>query len=183
MQKHFRLYDEKHLVPEPQYRNELYVRNFEEFENVLEIKPDFYVVISKDPFSWLLSYRKWVEKCSWPQVQHHYLMEYNLFYKKWLEFARQSDRIFFVTYRDLIVNHRPVLARLESAMELKPRRFRWLFQPTMNQVPHSNRFDDERRDFYIHQEFLKQYSDEERSQLNQMIDHAMLCELGYADFG
>src|SRR6476620_9252679 len=59
LQKHVRLYDDKQLIPEPQYSNQISVRDFAEFEALFDSAPAYYLVISKDPYSWYLSYRKW----------------------------------------------------------------------------------------------------------------------------
>jgi hypothetical protein len=119
LQKHFRLYDNKEVIPEPQYRNNIKVKNFDEFERLLETLPDYYVVISKDPYSWFLSYSNWAKKCNWPTVAHHYIKEYNLFYGKWLEFSGQTDKIVFVRYIDLLQNTDLELERLETKMKLQ----------------------------------------------------------------
>lgn len=48
LQKHYRLYDNKDIIPEPQYHNDTEVENFKQFEALLEVLPDYYLIISKD---------------------------------------------------------------------------------------------------------------------------------------
>ena len=72
LQKHCRFYSNKEVIPEPQYRNEIVANTYEQFQNLFPTAPDFFIVISKDPYSWYLSYQNWAEKCNWPSVGHHY---------------------------------------------------------------------------------------------------------------
>ena len=179
LQKHFRLYDEKEIVSEPQYYNELKTSTFHEFEQFLEVIPDYYLVISKDPYSWLLSYRDWALKCSWPQVSHHYIVEYNLFYKSWLEFSLLSERVLFVRYIDLLEDAEGELGRLESIMSLD-KKFLSRFNPTrVTKVPMSKRFSDEQRNYYLGEEYFKSYTREVLDEINRLIDPEVLAGLGY----
>ena len=79
IQKHFRLYDDKSVITPPAYGNDYQFRNFEEFEAVLPEPADGYVVISKDPYSWTLSYQKWAKKCNWPNDRNFSSAHYWLF--------------------------------------------------------------------------------------------------------
>src|SRR5690349_12021064 len=109
--KHFRLYDKKDVVPEPKYLNDVQIDDYASFEKLLTNIPDYCLVISKDPYSWLLSYEKWAKICDWLPAQHHYIEEYNLFYGKWLELADQTDKIIFVRYIDLLQDQKKELRR------------------------------------------------------------------------
>lgn len=100
--KHARLYDDKKIIADPQYRNDLIINSFMHFEQLLEIIPDYYLVISKDPYSWLISYKNWAQRCQWPVVPFHFILEYNLFYGKFLELSQQSSKIVFIRYIDLL---------------------------------------------------------------------------------
>ena len=86
LQKHGRIYDDKNIMPEPQYQNDIYVDKFDQFEILFDVIPEYYIIVSKDPYSWCLSYLNWAGKCGWPDVDHHYIEEYNLFYGKYLRF-------------------------------------------------------------------------------------------------
>ena len=45
LQKHFRLYDDKGLVPEPKYQNEIRVANFEELEDLININSNHFIIV------------------------------------------------------------------------------------------------------------------------------------------
>lgn len=179
LQKHFRLYDEKDLIPEPQYKNEIYISNFKELEFHIGKIPDFYLIISKDPFSWLLSYRKWAKKCKWPEVNHHYVVEYNLFYGKWLEFANQTDRVLFVRYHDLIKNANEEMSRLELKMRLEKKLFLSNFSNSIAKVPQSSRFTKKKIDYYRNEKFYEIFSKKEIIKVNSIIDQEVVERLGY----
>ena len=147
--KHFRLYDDKSIVPEPKFKNELVYSNFLDFENNLKTIPDCYIILSKDPYSWLVSYEKWARKCNWPEVRHHYLLEYNLFYGKWLEFAGQTDKIIFVRYVDLLKELSNELIRIEALSGIKRLPFFIFRKQKISKVPLSSEFTEARRNYYI----------------------------------
>ena len=179
LHKHFRLYDEKEIIPEPQYRNDLETAGFKEFERLLEVVPDYYLVISKDPYSWLLSYTRWAEQCHWPDVSHHYLIEYNLFYGKWLEFSGQTDRILFVRYLDLLQASDKELSRLESQIALKKKFLSPFTSRLITKVPQSEEFSNNRREYYLTRQYLKSYTREELHTINTLIDPQLLSGLDY----
>jgi hypothetical protein len=179
LQKHFRLYDNKDMVPEPQYRNDIVITSFSQFEGLYAATPDFYLVISKDPYSWYLSYTAWAKKCNWPPPRHHYIEEYNLFYGKFLELAAQTEKILFVRYVDLLRDREVTLTGLERRMGLtrKPRHF--LISRAFSRVPQSTKFSDEQRDNYLKKNYLGMLSRENLNQLNARLDPRVIELLGY----
>jgi hypothetical protein len=179
LQKHFRLYDNKEVIPEPQYRNNIKVKNFDEFERLLETLPDYYVVISKDPYSWFLSYSNWAKKCNWPTVAHHYIKEYNLFYGKWLEFSGQTDKIVFVRYIDLLQNTDLELERLETKMKLQKKLLMRLMPRKVDKVSQSSSFTGERRVYYLSEKYIERYTTKELRVLNLALDPRVISFLGY----
>lgn len=183
LQKHFRLYDDKDVIPEPQYRNDIQVRDFDQFEHLFEIVPDYYLVISKDPYSWFLSYSNWAQKCSWPDVNHHYIEEYNLFYGKLLEFSFQTEKLIFVRYVDLIRDANSVLNQLEARMNLKKRLLARIALKRTNKVSQSSRFTEDRRAYYLDEEYLERFSNEDLQTLNTYLDPNVTSLLGYEKRG
>ena len=179
LQKHFRLYSEKNVIPEPQYRNNIFVEKFEKFESLFDVTPDYYLVISKDPYSWYLSYRNWAKKCNWPEVNHHYIEEYNLFYGKFLEFSDQTEKIVFVKYIDLLKNSSAVLKQLEASMNLKEKIPSQFILRKSDHVSQSSPFTEERRAYYIDEKYLKDYSDEDLQLLNSYLNTEVTALLGY----
>lgn len=177
--KHFRLYDRKDLIPEEKYRNQLYPASFNDYEALLTEKPDYYIVVSKDPYSWYLSYRSWGRKCGWPEPGHHYIAEYNLFYRKWLDFAAETDRIVFVRYIDLLTNTEAELGRLERIMGLSKRWRAKLMFSGVPKVSQSPRFGKEEHAYYERKKYLSRYVTEELRALNEALDHEVMARLGY----
>ena len=98
LQKHFRLYDEKTKIPEPKYYNEYLYNHFEEFEHSLGLHKKVHGIVIRK----LVTVKKWANKCAWPTPNYHYIEEYNLFLNKWREFKKQTHKIIFVRYIDLL---------------------------------------------------------------------------------
>ncbi len=179
LQKHFRLYDNKDIVPVSQYRNDIGVKDFEEFEQLFEIVPNYYLIISKDPYSWFLSYSNWAKKCNWAAATHHYIEEYNLFYGKWLQFSHQTDKIIFIKYIELLRNTNLELHRLEGKMNLQKKLLANLFSSEVDKVPQSSSFTNERQAYYINELYLKKYSLAALQTLNRHLDSQVISLLGY----
>jgi hypothetical protein len=179
LHKHFRLYDEKDIVPEPKFRNELKIANFNAFEQYLEVIPDYYLIISKDPYSWYLSYADWAKRSNWSEVPYHYILEYNLFYSKWLKFSQQTRRILFVRYIDLLRDPDEELKRLELIMQLKKRLLYMLRSNVVFKVPQSGEFSIDKRSYYISEQYLLSYTKESLQEINNLIDPRVIDLLGY----
>ena len=179
LHKHFRLYDEKDIVPEPKFRNELKIASFIDFEKLLEVAPDYYLIISKDPYSWYLSYLDWARRSKWEPVPYHYILEYNLFYAKWLEFSQQTERILFVRYPDLLRDPDQELKRLESKMQLKKKFLYSLRSNLVPKVPQSGEFSSERQSYYLNEQYLQSYTKEGLKEINDLIDPVVINLLGY----
>jgi hypothetical protein len=179
LHKHFRLYDEKDIIPEPQFRNEYKIASFNDFEKLLKVLPDYYLVISKDPYSWFISYTNWAKKCNWPPVPYHYIMEYNLFYAKWLEFSRQTNRILFVRYIDLLRDPDAELHRLELTMQLKRKLLFPLRSSVIFKVRQSGEFSIDRRSYYLNEQYFQSYTKEGLQEINDLINPDVITQLGY----
>jgi len=179
LQKHCRLYEDKRIIGDPKYVNDIVVETFEQFEALFDVVPDYYLIVSKDPYSWYLSYRNWAAKCGWPEVTHHYIEEYNLFYGKFLKLARQSSKFVFIRYVDLIRDPRLTMAELKNNMKLEKKMFAWLRPKLPNKVSQSHTFSAEKRAFYLNEEYLKAYEEKEFKLLNDMLDRQVASSLGY----
>jgi hypothetical protein len=183
MHKHTRLYAEKHLIPEPQFANTTVIDRFEDFQAVLPETPDHFVVISKDPYSWYLSYKNWAEKCNWPPVEHHYISEYNAFYRFFSVMASESDRFLFVRYTDLLAQPMDFVENLGQKIGLAPNGT-WPSRRRGNgglprRVPHSKAFGEEQRSYYLTERYLAKFADEDLQALNAELDPAVMSFLGY----
>ena len=179
LHKHFRLYDEKDIVPEPKFRNEYKINSFAAFEQLLEIIPDYYLIISKDPYSWYLSYTDWARRSNWQEVPYHYILEYNLFYAKWLELSRQTKKIVFVRYMDLLRDPDEELRRLEFSMRLKKKFLYELRSNLVPKVPQSEEFSIDKRSYYLGEKYLDRYTIEGLQEINGLVDPEVLSRLGY----
>ncbi|MCF8226895.1 MAG: hypothetical protein K9J30_13545 [Bacteroidales bacterium] len=183
LHKHFRLYDNKSLIGRPNYKNDIQFISFEDFEQkALENKkPEGYVIVSKDPYSWNLSYTKWGVKHNWGESPHPYVLEYNEFYRKWLEFSEETDRIIFVRYMDLLKSQLSVLKDIHKKYELTVKE---PFEESdrLKKVPMSRRFSRKKLNYYLKGKYLKKYTREELKELNNHIDHQLLEKLGYKSY-
>jgi len=104
-----------------------------------------------------------------------------LFYGKWLAFSRQTDRIVFVKYIDMLRDIDTELHRLESAMCLKRRLLAQLRSNSVAKVAQSARFTDERRSYYLREQYLSEYCLQELQAINDHIDLEVISLLGYAE--
>ena len=122
-------------------------------------------------------------KCNWPQASHHYIIEYNLFYKRWLRFSLQTDRVLFVRYIDLLMDVEKETGRLESVMSLD-RKFLSYFNPSkVTKVPISKKFSNDRRNYYLNEEYFKSYTMDDLEDLNKLIDPEVISGLNYKKRG
>lgn len=182
-QKHFRLYKEKDIIPEPQYTNTLIVNSYAEYVTSLEIeeKIDGCLLISKDPYSWLLSYKRWAEKVGWQKVDHHYIQEYNYYYRDWLKFRQENEHIHFIRYRDLLLNTNEEMENIQDKLGIKLKRMKNITgtKTKFKKVSSSTKFDESRLNYYKNREYLQEYSIEELTELNSNLDEEVVAGLGY----
>ncbi|MFZ1591487.1 MAG: sulfotransferase domain-containing protein [Chitinophagales bacterium] len=174
--KHYRLYDNKICIPEPQFYNNEHYQQFADFEKKLPFDaPDVYLVMSKDPYSWYTSYIGWSKKNNWPQPPYHYIEEYNLFYGKWMAFAEENKRIIFIQYAEALTNPERVLQKIAHALNLPVREK----IKTTKKVYASRRFTSDKKDAFLHKSYLQKISPEDFVTINTLLDKGLLSKLGY----
>ncbi len=183
LQKHFRLYDEKNIIPHIAYKNNLSINNLDEYITQLKISKPVkgIIIISKDPYSWLLSYKAWAKKCNWPKVDHHYIKEYNLFYDKWFKFAEKNDTILFIKYIDLLSQTNLVLEDIEKKFQLThsfSRDFKGITNK-INKVPQSDKFNSDKINYYVNKEFLQKYDKAELKEINTLLNKNLMYKMNY----
>lgn len=184
-QKHFRLYDDKSRTPHPDYVNDYRFSGFGAFEAALPRPADHYVLISKDPYSWLASYKTWAARCSWVAPDYPYIDEWVLFYGAWRRFAEEPDgagRIHFLRYIDLLADSEKVFTALGKRLGLAGRvRLPWQRGPRrlLGKVPQSARFTAGRARRYLEKEYLADYSAADLEQINACLDPVLMAALGY----
>ncbi len=137
-----------------------------------------YVIISKDPYSWHLSYTRWGIKHKWPPSPHPYILEYNEFYRKWLEFSAETDRIAFVRYIDLLKAPEEIMKHLQNTFNLNGTRE---ISPDVRirKVPMSRKFSKKRLNYYLEETYLEEFSYKALIELNNHLDHEVAKQLGY----
>ena len=175
--KHFRLYDNKKMIPEPQFNNNLSFKNFPEFENKLPPNkiPELYIIVSKDPYSWFVSYRNWSKKNNWPNPDYHYIEEYNLFYGRWMHFAKESSKIIFVRYSDLLTQPLEVLNNIGKSLNLPP----LLKLKSTKKVYASRRFTGDKKEQFLNKDHLNKITREDMEIINLTLDSELTKFLGY----
>jgi len=183
LHKHCRLYKDKEIIPEPKYNNNIVLDTFDQFESLLNVIPDYYIIVSKDPYSWYLSYRAWADKCNWPNVRHHYIEEYNLFYKTFLDFSIQSNKFIFVRYIDFINDINAQLNELEKKMKLKVKLLSRLRSSNIKKVSQSSVFTESKRAYYLNEEYLNKFNKEDIQKLDELLDPQVVSGLGYESRG
>lgn len=174
--KHFRLYPEKHIIPEPQFANQIIAPDLASFEAQLPFAaPDLYLVVSKDPYSWFLSYQKWSIKNNWPPHEHHYMMEWVLFYSMWMGYAATDNRILCIKYDDLLTEPATALHQVASILQYPDVDH----VRTTNKVYASRRFSPEKKQAHLSGENLKSIPETELSHINTLLPGKLMSFLGY----
>ncbi|MDG2369076.1 MAG: hypothetical protein P8M12_00395 [Flavobacteriales bacterium] len=183
LQKHFRLYDDKTKIPEAKYLNNYNFKSYIDFKKSWGLNTEIngVIVISKDPYSWLLSYEKWSKKCNWPNPSYQYIEEYNLFLNKWRVFAQQSNEILFIRYIDLLVQPEIELTKIENKFSLKRR---WNIRRNglkiaLDKVKVSEKFSKEKKEFYTKKKYLNNYNKTKLENTNYFLDEKLMSFLNY----
>jgi len=183
LHKHFRLFDNKHFIPEPQFYNDLLFKSFKDYERTFgsDNQIDAIFVISKDPYSWYLSYMNWAKKCNWSEPNYHYIEEYNEFHNKWIEFSKQDNRISIVKYIDLISNPIAILNSLKTKHNLSLKLSKQIFgiRKSINKVSESEIFTEKNLRFYTQKEYLEKLGKVDIEIINSKLDLNVLKELTY----
>lgn len=183
--KHFRLYDEKSIIPSVMYYNSFTYKSFKDFkehvEEIAEREINSFVVSVKDPYSWYVSYKKHAKKNKYVFVKRavnsHYIIDYNLFYRKWFEFSREApDKVLLIKYEDLIDDLEASLQQIGANLQLE-RSSDLAVNP--GKVPMSKTFTSGRASFYKDNEYLKLITDHELSIIAHLLDKELLFALNY----
>lgn len=195
--KHFRLYDDKSVVPEELYENDLKFATFQAFDQAAQElvgKPELrYVVVIKHPYSWYLSLTRMAREINWASFnpdadfQPQYVEDYNHFYRKWFQFAQEEpQRIFFFKYEDLLSDRDRVLSDLQQQFGLSRKKdLRHLVSDKEGQyfdvkrVRNSKHWNKDRRAYYLTEEFISRLSEAEMAGFSQVLDHDLMKAIGY----
>ena len=186
LHKHFRPHSMMYCVPEPKYLHNFQYAHFDEFDahvKKLTGKDQLhYIVVVKEPYSWYISYCELARKNKWPTympkwANQHYVIDYSLFCKKWIEFRKQApDKILLLRYEDILKDLSGNLELIRNQFDLEK-----IHQEYQNfsKVNMSKKFTSSRRNYYLKKEYLNLLSDEELFVLTENLDEAVVKELGY----
>jgi len=178
--KHFRLYDEKSAIPGARFYNTFTYASFEDFKQhagqVADREINIYIVVIKDPYSWYLSYKKHARKNKFIYLKRvlnsHYLMDYNLFYRKWLDFSIEApEKVLLLKYEDLIEDLNGTLQRIGEKFDLQ-RSTASVANPS--KVEMNREFTTSRSAFYKEKRYLDQISDQDKEVIQHLIDPDLL---------
>jgi len=181
--KHARLYDDNNSASGRFKGNCHNIKDFEDLNLRIKkhnLSPDFFVVISKDPYSWLLSHRHHASEYSeYTNLTNHPIKEYNSYYKKLISLSKNGGNFIFVKYIDLISNV-DTLIRLGELMNLEKRVEN--IKNNKKRVYMSTPFSEDRKQFYMDKLYLnKLHHDSQDSieEINQNLDKEVVEYLGY----
>jgi hypothetical protein len=177
LHKHFRPHSYYNKIYNT-YKHKLSINSFDDLTSHLSIKPEHYFIISKDPYSWFVSYSSWAKQNpkQYYAVDFHYSEEYELFYKRWIVFAEHSDNIHFIRYIDLLSDPTHTLSRLINSIGLS------LLDTNIvlpNKVPYSNTFTNDKVCFYQNKSYLNMISDTDKQIISQTVKSDTFLKLNY----
>ena len=183
--KHFRLYDEKVIIPDARYYNSFTYKGFREFkkhaEQVVGREIELFIVCIKDPYSWYISYKKHAKKNRFPyfrrSLNSHYIIDYNLFYEKWHAFYREAPaEVLILRNEDLLRDFDGKLREMADSYGLE----RVLGESVNPEKVHmSKKFTSERASYYRNSKYLDLFSEQELGIIQHLLDPGTFSELGY----
>jgi len=183
--KHFRLYDEKAVIPDVRYYNNFIYKDFKEFKEHVELilgrSVKLFIVTMKDPYSWYISYKKHAKKNEYTYIKNslnsHYIIDYNLFYKKWLDFSVEAPgEVLMVKYEELIGDLNASLQRMGQKLKLD-RSSEQSVNPS--KVFMNKRFTSSKANYYKDKLYLDLISDRELSVIQHLLDPELISSMKY----
>jgi len=183
--KHFRLYDEKAIIPDVRYYNSFSYKGFKDFKQhvkqILGREIKYFIVTIKDPYSWYVSYKKHAKKNKFTfnknSLNSHYIIDYNLFYRKWLDFSMEAPHeVLMIKYEDLIEDLDASLHRMSEKLKLE-RTSGSIVNP--EKVFMSKKFTKSRAHYYEDSKYLDLISERELSIIQHLLDRELLTSMNY----
>ncbi len=184
--KHFRLYDEKWIVPQMKYLNNFYYKNFSDFDHhvseISKVNDSIMIVMVKDPYAWYQSYLLHARRngyvCYKKFVNQHFIIDYNRYYTKWLDFRDEApDRVMVIRYEDLIARREEILETVKQRFALKMLHDAY---QNVEKVAMSRKWSAKRLDYYKNKSYVKMLNKEERHVLNHTLCPLLMKRLEYA---
>ena len=183
--KHFRLFDEKAVIPDVRFYNSFIYKNFKDFKEHVELilgrSVRLFIVTMKDPYSWYVSYKKHAKKNKFTYIKNslnsQYIIDYNLFYRKWLDFSVEAPgEVLMVKYEDLIVDLEASLLRMGEKLKLD-RSSEQIVNPA--KVSMNKRFTTSRANYYKDKLYLDLISEREFSVIQHLLDPELISSMNY----
>ncbi|MFC2089435.1 hypothetical protein ACFLT1_01565 [Bacteroidota bacterium] len=185
LHKHFRLYSEKHFIPSPDYLNNFHYESFEAFDahvqQFVNEKDFHYQIITKHPISWYISICRTARRNKWhsyigKQINSHYMLDYNLFYSKWLSFSRQSKRVHLYKYEDFLYDFDSAIEKVRIDFDLRKKDSGY---QNLTKVKMSKSFTKDREAYYTQSKFYDSFTKDELLMLTAHLDTTVIEEIGY----
>lgn len=170
LHKHCRIYNNKKIIPntdvEKQYYNDYKINSIKDLDKLLENEnnDNKYILIYKDIYSWLLSIENWAKKCKWiTNKKELFIKDYLEYINKWNKI--KNNRVLTINYFDFLKyaenKNSNFISNINSFLgnEINNSKI-------PDKVMCSNKFNKNRRDYYLKKEYLKLYSENEINQIN-----------------
>lgn len=163
--KHFRLYDEKNIIPltdKNTFYNRVRISSLEDLDTALgdTTHTNKYVVVYKNLHAWLPSIEKWARKFKWKtQNKINFVADYLHFMKKWDE-IKVTDRVLFVSYESFLRMDENNFTILNSFSHFLKRNI--IPEPIIfTRVRCSDTFTTDKLNYYLNKKYMDEYTEEE----------------------
>jgi len=177
--KHWRLYADKSLMPTPEYLSRRSVEDARGLWDLFRddgVRIEAVVVVVREPLHWYRSYQNWAVRLKWPEVDYHYLQEWNAYYRIWHALAAEDpDRIVLLRYEDLLGSEETALSSLANVLKMP------LVDAAQDfkHVPHSQGFDTKKREENLSPLALDKFPPSDRDAILANLDPLLNEALGY----
>jgi hypothetical protein len=183
--KHFRIYDNKNLIPQTdkknQFNNEYFINSLEELDKLLGnmTHTNRYIIIYKNIFSWLPSIERWAKICKWKtNSKMEFIGDYLNFIIKWCSI--RNNRVIFINYDDFlnISDNSSLANKLSEFFHKKPKKLIFAF----DRVNCSTKFTISKREYYINKKYMSLYSKKELDEIKNNPIYQELLDYGFYTF-
>mgnify|MGYP000574649895 CR=1 FL=1 len=185
-QKHFRLYDEKFIIPSLQFQNNFHFPSFKQFdekvEELTQQKDLKYVVVVKNPYAWYQSFMRLANRTKHityrkKHINGHFVIDWNLFHSKWLSFFNECpEKIELVKYEDLVKDFDGTMKALENKFGLKSIHPEY-FNP--KSVGMSRKFTKKRNTYYKGKAYLADLHPTYIRVISELLDKSLMERFDY----
>jgi hypothetical protein len=145
------------------------------------MKDSIMIVMVKDPYAWYQSYLLHARRngyvCYKKFVNQHFIIDYNRYYKKWLDFRDEvPKRVMVIRYEDLIAKREETLEAVKQCFELKKLHNGY---QNVEKVAMSRKWSAKRLDYYKNKSYVKMLNKEELHVINHTLCPLLMERLGY----